>query len=800
MPRLRPLTLLSAVLAGAALVWACSGSWYENSALEVGDTAFRRPLESVWAEDFATIVGKAPKPLPIAQPDRVLESVVGLLDQELAARGEPRRAELVRLTALHLSALTAEQAGLIFKDKQGAWRFRSDLPADVDPQQVTHGVPLSATDILRPARLVKAQDLPKLLRELPDEFRFYVRSLTLERADAVALCEALLHLPPAKRRHLSALAAYRLARLRMLMDADVDDDGAVAHLKDVRRDLGRVQQLVAEGAPAIAHLELAADGWLAHTYLYGKSTDSAYDPDDREADPAKALLVYVRLWRAGDATAKVSIEEALRAVLESGRLEPLTRDPVLRRLTTAFLCSGRWLGSELGSDRAVQLNAYATLWLKALQAARVDCAEDAVRLAALQYRLGAWEACARTLRSAPSEDGTARFLEARLRLRAGDLAGAEQILCPLAIQPEKVRPPGPAGENEYHGPPFFSFHAIDFDGPASFIDPTDPPGPALDHGFLSQEHDAYAWDFTQQVGAISRARVELALIELHHGRYVAAMDLFYREGMQQDGDYIAECVLTTAELKAAVDASWSSPADLGKGGSVHDYGLSAGAHVRALLARRLFRDGRMAEAIPYLGEEYRKTLREYLDQLHVAEDANQPAKKRAEAYWKAALNVRTYGEEYLFCSYGLEWTSADDRHWHDRGGLPRSRVHPILDEPENLLAPPGADEIRRVDAWIDRNLEHPNRAHRDARYEFYRLALEAAAQLPDDDLAGAQILQCAGNALKYREPSAAQAAYRELANRFRGTPLGAAARRARWFSAYAVAADPEWVSKLSKLR
>ncbi len=800
MPRLRPLTLLSVALTGAALVWACTGPWYETSVLEVGDAAFRRPLESTWAEDFVAIAGKAPKPLAIAGTDRVLESVVGLLDRELAARGEPRRAELVRLTALHLSALTAEQGGLIFRDKQGAWRFRSDLPADIDPQQVTHGVPLSATDILRPARLVKAEALPKLLRELPDEFRFYIRSLTLERADALALCEALLHLPPAKRRHLSALAAYRLARLRMLMDADVDEDGAEAHLKDVRRDLVRVQQLIAEGTPAIAHLDLAAEGWLAHTYLYGKSTDSDYDPADRSADPAKALLTYVRLWQAGDATAEVSIEEGLRVVLESGQLQPLTGDPVLRRLTTAYLCSARWLGTELGRDRAEAMDARARAWLAALQAAKVDFSEDAVRLAALQYRLGAWDACAATLRSAPVDDATARFLRTRLRLRAGDLVGAEQTLRPLAAEPEKVRPPGPAGENEYHGPPFFAFHAVELDGPASAADPTEPDGPDLGHGFLTQQHDAYTWDFTQQVGAISRARAELALLELHHGRYVTAMNLFYREGLQRDGDYVAECVLTTAELQAAVDAAWSSPVDFGKGGSVHDYGLGTGAHVRALLGRRLFREGRWEQAVPYLGEEYQKSLRQFISLMRVAQDPNLPAKARADAYWKAALNVRTYGEEYLFCSFGLEWTAAADRHWFDPGGLPRARVRPILDEPESLLAPPGDDEVRRVDAWIAQHLERPVRAHRDARYEFYRLALEAAAQLPDDDLAGAQILQSAGNALKYREPGAARAAYRELATRFRGTPLGAAAHRARWFSAYAVPADPEWVAKLSRLK
>ena len=69
------------------------------------------------------------------------------------------------------------------------------------------------------------------------------------------------------------------------------------------------------------------------------------------------------------------------------------------------------------------------------------------------------------------------------------------------------------------------------------------------------------------------------------------------------------------------------------------------------------------------------------------------------------------------------------------------------------------------------NLVRPDRAHRSARYAVARHALQAAELLPDDDPAGAQILQFAGNLLKYREPAAAQPYYRLLATRFKGTPL-----------------------------
>jgi hypothetical protein len=45
------------------------------------------------------------------------------------------------------------------------------------------------------------------------------------------------------------------------------------------------------------------------------------------------------------------------------------------------------------------------------------------------------------------------------------------------------------------------------------------------------------------------------------------------------------------------------------------------------------------------------------------------------------------------------------------------------------------------------------------------------------------------------EPTAAQPYYRLLATRFKGTELGAAARRTHWFSALACEPDPDWILK-----
>lgn len=796
MSRPRPLTLALVTLLGAVLAWACAGSWYETSVLEVGDATFRRPLESVWKDDVQAILGPAPQPIAIADSVTVFEGVVVLLDRELARRGEPRRDVLVRSAAMHLCFLGFGEHGLIFRDQQGNWRFRQ-LDRPEDGPGLPSGVPVGAREVTRPHLLVGETTLPKLLRELPEEFRFYIRSLSLGRTDALALCEALLHLPAEQRRNLTVLATYRHARLRMLLEADEEEAGAEARLAEVRRELERVRQLVAEGHPSVGRLELAAEGWLARTYLYGSLSGDEHAPDNPRADVARALRTYIALRRSGDATAELSLQQGLTEMLDAGDFRPLAGDPLLRRLTTAYLCSARWLRRD-GEQPVDQLLVLIPKWLAALRAARVDFGEDAVRLAALQYRIGQWEATAATLKHAPAGDATAQLLAARLRLRTGDVAAAQEILRPLAERPIVLPKPGPAGEDEFRGPPYYHFHALDFQD--------DPFGPFVaaedwsSKAFLASPQDAYILDFARPFGAISRARAELAALELSQGRFVAAMNRFYGEGLVYDGDYIAECILTTTELKAAVDAAWVVKPKGLKGSSVHDYGMTTPEHVRALLARRLFRDGRLTEAVPYLPEEYARSLQAYIALLRVAQDPQQPPRARADAYWRAALNLRTYGEDYLYCSYGLEWTSVDDRHWFDPRSLPRARLEPILDEPDHTIAPPGPEEIKRVGAWAERHLDHPDHASRDASYAAFRLALAAAKLLPDDDLAGEQILQWAGNLLKYRDPPAAQPAYRELATRFRGTVLGAEARRRHWFAKAAIEADPEWVLRLSKIR
>jgi len=102
--------------------------------------------------------------------------------------------------------------------------------------------------------------------------------------------------------------------------------------------------------------------------------------------------------------------------------------------------------------------------------------------------------------------------------------------------------------------------------------------------------------------------------------------------------------------------------------------------------------------------------------------------------------------------------------------------------PSMKLIGSGREEIRLLDAWQVRYVEHPDLSERDARYASFQHALEAARLLPVNDPAGAQILQYAGNLLKYRDPKGATPAYRLLVTRFGETPFGQQALKRHWFS------------------
>ncbi|MCX7354976.1 MAG: hypothetical protein NTY59_09130 [Alphaproteobacteria bacterium] len=144
-------------------------------------------------------------------------------------------------------------------------------------------------------------------------------------------------------------------------------------------------------------------------------------------------------------------------------------------------------------------------------------------------------------------------------------------------------------------------------------------------------------------GAKDRVRGELAVVRLSEGEYRDSLRLLLPTAYWGDVVHVAERVLTVDELKAFVDALPPDSAE----------------ELRALLARRLTRDGRVSEALPYFRTKPSKDGRTDADDarafLAAVEDGRPgwpfdwPWQKvsRAEALFRVATLARNRGMELM---------------------------------------------------------------------------------------------------------------------------------------------------------
>jgi tetratricopeptide (TPR) repeat protein len=588
---------------------------------------------------------------------------------------------------------------------------------------------------------------PATTADVPKAYALYEQSLATDRESAIRLMDELLALPAAERKPLAAIAKYRRARLTMSLEDwnALSDEAAKQRLAAIRADLTSVAGHAREGSLDPANISENTTYWLAHTR-------SMILPSERlirmgEADFAGALDTYLRMPRRGHANAVNSSLWLAEKLCREGRFETLVGDPDLRMLITLFFLKRRY-EIDIDNMEPEERRARGLEWLDALAAGGIDSSFAPAHVAMLQYSLDRWVDCAATARLLPPSDPLRRLLLSRCNLRLrGDLAVSRRLLASA----ESVDLTKKSADDTIR-------LTVNDSTLECVIDLRDP----------REIHD--------------RVQGELGMVALAEGDFIEALRLFEESRHLSESFYVGECLLELEALKAYVDGRPLVRRDPKVDRSYYNEPLM---NLRELVGSRLMRAGRMEEALEYVNADLRARATSYVLLRRAAARTDLTDRARADAHWRSALLIGEIGETILHAPFGLSWSSGMG--WHvGYGHSPRLRLGQAIEGetlPTMNLIGAGPEERRRLGDWKARHIEAPELSERDARYASFRHAMEAVRLLPDNDPAGAEILQYAGNLLKYRDPKAAVPAYRLLISRFPLTTHGKHALRAHWFSA-----------------
>lgn len=403
-----------------------------------------------------------------------------------------------------------------------------------------------------------------------------------------------------------------------------------------------VRDLVVQGTPDPAGLAAASFGDEALLYLRSASTGQQCNwlsflnstpcaQGIPAADLKRAIALYAQQAARNSKTGAESLSLiADWALKDAGRAGALIDDPIAQRLLVGYAMASSANDPRLAIMPDMVSDPQLATLVEVVRTRHMTHLDDADLLASLAYKTGRYDLAA-TLISG-QDSALANWVRAKLALRRGDMQAAVQAYAAAA----KAFPTTDASVE--------SANARLIEG-------------------------------------------ERGVLTLARGQYVEALNLFYDAaqaynasddrgsgfGITYYGDmsYVAERVLTVDELKTFVDAH--APATTAVPYSavkdVTDIPVIPVADtLRYLLARRLVRDGRIADAMPYFPADddarfagysyddtgkmslrpntYRKWAVQYAEALHTARYAWFKA-DRAKGWFKAAVLAKTKGMELM---------------------------------------------------------------------------------------------------------------------------------------------------------
>lgn len=583
----------------------------------------------------------------------------------------------------------------------------------------------------------KITDLqPEPLGEgFPTEVADYVEAARLygsgKTEEARKLWMEILERPVADKRLRSLWAAWMLAKTSATTDESLEW-------------YARVEEEAKLGGTDVLRLRAAAKSWRA----------------SRIKDPLASIHLLYESFCEGRESAAIDLRQTSAFLLSSedeALLEAAAADPLVRRLLSmdlhAFLDSRGQMAIENHAEESKD-----SAWYAALEKQGDGAGEGAAEVAWALYSSGNYDESRRWLALASENDVLALWLQAKFDLRDGDTEAAAQHLS------EAIR---------------LRSSEADWD-PSNYY--------SEGRWFESGEEFQALRD--------GRMLAEKGVVAVSQGEYISALQSLSDAGYWADASFVAENLISTDALLEhvrRVSPKWTKEEgdDMVAGERNYNRGADPGNRLRWVLARRLNRERRFAQASEFVPPDLAATLNRYIAVDQARRSGKFSGETQAAIVWEQALMHRHYGAElfstesapdggYVGWNFPVsDLTVARSR----KDGWARDTenwgTYISSQEPGDRAIPPvSSEEVLRM-----RKYGVKNRKRFHYRYDAADLGWEAAKSLPANHPLLAQLYTTAGLWIAHADPEAADRFYQALVRRCAKTEEGRAADAKKWFPA-----------------
>jgi hypothetical protein len=468
----------------------------------------------------------------------------------------------------------------------------------------------------------------------------------------------------------------------------------------------RVRELANEGFVDSLGLAASSIGWEAQAEL-------------NQEKYSRSIELYMAQLAAGDRSSFMSLQVVCSRVLktETEIQKTIAVNQLSRKVVTAYILSH---GGPLHESPSPEIT---RKWLQAINGANINIIDEAGRFAWGAYSIGDTALASQWLSKASQNDIMAQWIAAKLLLQQDKIIDATKHLVRVA------RIISPTGEmNEY-----------------------------LKYNYRGR--------YDSDAPEIKTIRGELGTLYVSQRQYIEALDALMRGGYWEDAAYVAERILTIDELKTYIDKTW---AQAGEEKSMQE--MSLPQKLRYLLARRLTRLGRYANARSYYPTKWQNRLDAYVQAIENGNEQKFSKSNRAAALWKAAVIARYEGMELMGTELEPDWSVYEGS--YSRNTILSTREDKLTDK----ITHSTSDELQRSKETI------PPEKRFHYRYIAAEYAWQAAELMPDNSDQTARVLCIAGLWLNAMNDSqAADKFYKTLVKRCRKTSLGQKADEIHWF-------------------